>query len=295
MEITHITKKLAKNQVITDVTFHMERGEIVGLIGRNGTGKTSLFRILSGQYTPDTGSIKMDQTCLSSEPLLKEKIFYLDKQYHYLKNQTPIEIGAIYSLLYSKFDQEKYNSLLEKYRLPLREKYFTYSKGMQGLLDIIVAVSSNADYLFLDEPFDGLDILIKKQIIQLLLNEVAHLNCSILISSHNLSELEMIIDRALIIKDGHLTKDYKIETSRSKIKKIQMVFKKNKLPIFLKNECKVLQIRGRVIVALFPDLTVELKEKIAAENFVLFEELPLSLEDLFIAELTEDADFSAYN
>ena len=165
---------------------------------------------------------------------------------------------------------------------------------MQGLFNIILGICSNAEFLILDEPFDGLDIIVKKQVLRLLLNEVGLSNRGILVSSHNLVELETLLDRALILKDGEIVNEYNLEEVRVSMKKMQMVFSNKNIPNIIKENATILSVRGRVVIGLFKELTPELEEQIHDLQPVLFEELPITLEDLFSSNLTNESDFQLF-
>lgn len=295
MKIVNLKKTINKKVVLQDISFEFNPGEITGLIGRNGTGKTTLFRTISNYYQKDAGQILIDGQSLDSNLLLREKIFYLDDQFNFLSSQTPKTLEFYYKELYATFDSEKYFSLLKKYQFEINYKISNYSKGFQALYKVILAFSCNAQYYILDEPFDGLDLIIRKKVITLILNEVSLNQCGVIISSHNLLELENIIDRALIIQNGSITKNFNLHTIDRNFKKMQMVFKKKDIPKIIKDNCKIIQIQGRVLIGIFEQLDEQLYENILALNPVLFEEVPMSLEDLFSSQFTDETDYQLFN
>lgn len=294
MELKNLSKQIDEQLVFNDISFSLEPGQIVGLIGRNGSGKTTLFRTIANHYQADQGQVLIDGQALSDHLENYQQLFYLDMQEHPLNQLTPKQIGAYYGPLYPTFNQEKYANFIKTYRLPA-SKYRYYSKGMKGLLHVILAFSTGAKYVLLDEPFDGLDILIRKQVIRLLLDEVSQHNLTVLISSHNLSELENIIERALIIKDQRLVKDYNLEVIRETSVKVQMVFTTSEIPELITEHCTIISQQGRVIIGIFPKLSKDLLIQIELLKPVLFEELPVSLEDLFTTNLVEDDDYQLTN
>ena len=282
-------------KVLDNVSFELNQGEILGVIGRNGVGKTTLFRTMMNHYLPDSGSLEIDGMNLFENRENYQTVFYLDYQNNPISHLTPAKISKYYQQLYPKFDTEKYQKLLEKHHLPKKRSYRQFSKGMQGLFNIILGICSNANYLILDEPFDGLDVLVKKQVIRLLLNEVSLSNRGILISSHNLVELESLLDRALILKNGQIINEYHLEESRTSMRKIQMVFKGKSIPNLIKENATIISIRGRVVIGLFKEISPELDSQIHELEPVLFEELPISLEDLFSSNLTDETDFQLFD
>lgn len=295
MRVVKLKKALGKKETLNDVSFELKNGEITGLIGRNGSGKTTLFRTMSGIYNKDEGDVFINKQSLRTFPELKEQLFYLDERYHFLGNQTPKRIEGYYQEFYSSFDSEKYYSLLLKYKLDETLKINQLSKGNQALFKMILAFSSQARFYLFDEPFDGLDIIIKKKVMGLLLNEVSTKHCAIMISSHNLIELEDVIDHALFLKDGQIKKDFYLEDIKSVTKKYQMVFQKKEIPALIRNNCHIIHVHGRVLIGIFDKMTDDLYEEILAINPVLFEEVPVTLEDIFSSHFIDEADYQLFN
>lgn len=295
MKVIHFKKMINNIAVLNDISFSLKKGEIVGLIGRNGAGKTTLFRTITNFYKKDSGDCLINNQSIYQSPALKESIFYLDEKNNFLEHHTPATIKQYYQELYSTFDAEKYASLLKKYDLDINFIIGKNSKGVQALYKLILAFSCQASYYILDEPFDGLDLIIRKKVISLILNEVTINQCGILISSHNLLELEHIIDRAIVLQDGEIKKSFNLHEIRDNVKKIQMVFKKKNVPSIVKDNCQIIQVNGRVIIGIFENLTDELYESILEKDPVLFEEVPLTLEDLFSSQFTSESDYQLFN
>ncbi|MEG0732896.1 MAG: ABC transporter ATP-binding protein [Vagococcus sp.] len=295
MKVNHIEKSIDGKLILEDITFELNKGEILGIIGRNGVGKTTLFRTLMNHYTKDKGTIEIDGKDIETNRELYEHLFYLDIQNSPIAKMTPVAIGKYYQKIYSTFDSEKYDKLIATNNLPKNKNYHQFSKGMQGLFNIILAISSNASYLILDEPFDGLDVIVKKQVLKLLLNEISLSDKAVLVSSHNLTELETLLDRALILKDGTIVNEYHLEEAKASMKKIQMVFKDKKVPRIIKENAEILTVQGRVMIGLFKEITPEMQQEIDQLNPVLFDEIPITLEDLFSSNLTDEADFQLFN
>ena len=289
MKVSHLTKTIDQKLILEDITFDLTSNELVGLIGRNGSGKTTLFRTIAGHYYTDSGEITIDDKNIETMPKERQHIFYIDEKENFLNQYSLKKINAFYRAAYPNFDQDLFVSLMQEHELPLRLSYNRMSKGMQGLFQMILAVCSNATYLLLDEPFDGLDVIVRKKVIGLLLENMSETKRTTLIASHNLDELENIVDRALLLKGNTITQDYRLEDVREHARKIQMVFKTKKVPEFVKQHSKVLTFQGRVVTALFENFTDELANKIHALEPIVFEELPLTLEDLFEANLTNES------
>lgn len=286
MNIQHLAKNINHKAVLADINVELPAGEIIGLVGRNGSGKTTFFRTVAGQYLPDQGELLIEGKSMLSNPALKEQLFFLDESTHFLNSYSLKKIALFYRAAYAQFDYDLFLQLVRKYQLPLNRLFRFFSKGMQGLAKIILAVCSNAQYLLLDEPFDGLDHFIRQEVIELLLN-FQESGKTLVIASHNLSELETLVDRVLFLKNHTIQKNYHLEDLRSNARKIQIVLREKKIPAFIKENSRFIQKQGRVWVVLFEHHDPALEKQLQALNPLLLEELPLSLTDLFEANLRE--------
>lgn len=289
MKVNNLQKTIDGQGILEKINFSLNPQEIVGLVGRNGSGKTTLFRTLAGHYLLDGGEVTIAGMDLAKAVEQKTQLFYIDELDNFLKYYSLKKINEFYRLAYPKFDQDRYLALLKENEFHQRMSYRRLSKGMQGLYQMILAISSEANYLLLDEPFDGLDVIVRKKVIALLLDHLAtHENCSIMIASHNLAELEGIIDRVLLLKGKSIVKDYSLEQMREHARKLQLVFRRKGVPAFVKEQAKLLSIQGRVVTVIFEEYTSELADQLKALEPVVMEELPLSLEDLFEANLRQE-------
>ncbi|MDT2744607.1 ABC transporter ATP-binding protein [Enterococcus asini] len=289
MKVNNLQKTIDGQAILEEINFSLNPQEIVGLVGRNGSGKTTLFRTLAGHYLLDGGEVTIAGMDLAKAVEQKTQLFYIDELDNFLKYYSLKKINEFYRLAYPKFDQDRYLALLKENEFHQRMTYRRLSKGMQGLYQMILAISSEANYLLLDEPFDGLDVIVRKKVIALLLDHLAtHENCSIMIASHNLVELEGIIDRVLLLKGKSIVKDYSLEQMREHARKLQLVFRRKGVPAFVKEQAKLLSIQGRVVTVIFEEYTPELADQLKALEPVVMEELPLSLEDLFEANLRQE-------
>lgn len=285
MIVKNLSKQIDQLPVLKNISFELTATEIVGLVGRNGSGKTTLLRVLAGHYLPDSGEISIDGKSVLEYPEVKQALFFIDEKENFLRPYSLQKIASFYQLAYSKFDQPLFMELIRNHEFALNRNYRQLSKGQQALFQIILAICSNAQYLLLDEPFDGLDIIIKKEMIGLLMEHLTEHSRTALISSHNLPELENLIDRVLLLKDQSIIKDYHLEEMREKAKKLQLVFKTKKVPSIVKEHSKMLDFQGRVVTVVFENFTTELETAIKEFDPLVYEELPLTLEDLFEANL----------
>ena len=291
MNIRRAKKLIDGKVVLDDINLSIKENQIIGLVGRNGAGKTSLFRVIAGHYLLDEGAVLINGVDVAKNPDLKKDIFYIDEQYSFFAGSSLATLGEFYAINYPNFDRQGFIKLLEENDLDKNDAYRSMSKGMQGLFKMILAIASNAKYLFLDEPFDGLDVIVRKNVTRLFLRHLADSNQSVMISSHNLQDLEAIIDRSVLLKDKTIRQDILLEDFKEKARKIQLVLGEKEIPTWIKNHSRALRIEGRVLTLVFDDYNQEIVDKLKDLSPVLMEELPLSLEDFFEANLSKEKDY----
>lgn len=289
--INQLSKQIDHHQTLDEISFEIGLGQIVGVVGRNGVGKTTLFRTINGQYLSDQGTVTVDGQNVVTQPASRTQLCFIDPLTNFFKGATIKQIQWYYQAAYPAFDNAKFEQLLDRYQLTSKQKLRHFSKGTFGLFTIILSVATQAPYLFLDEPLDGLDVLIRKNILGILIDEVATGERSIVIASHNLVELEGVIDRALMLKHGQIVNDYQLESMRHNARKVQLVYRDKQIPAVIKQLGHIVHVSGRVIVVVFENFDEALQTQLAATKPVFQEELPLSLADLFMANLTDEADF----
>lgn len=291
LQVKALSKAINHQQIIEDISFDWAPGEIIGLVGCNGVGKTTLFRTLTNQYVAEQGQVLIDGQSTTRHPLQQRQLFFLDGQYNFLSNYRLWEIPEFFRLVYAQFDQQRYQDLLVQFELDRNSQYRRLSKGMRALVNLILALTSNATYIILDEPFDGLDVIVRENIATMVIDEVADQQKGFLISSHDLNELDGLSDRVLLLKDSRLVQDYHLEEIRETAKKLQLVFNDKTIPAVLKEHSQLIRVSGRVLVVVITHYTPEIDQQLRALNPVLLEELPLTLEDLFRANLAHDTGY----
>lgn len=290
LKINNLDKIINGKMVLKNINFKVSTGQVLGIIGRNGVGKTTLFRTIIGQYLADQGQVLIDNTDLDKHIELKQSLFFFDQQNSFINDLLPIQIAKYYQKIYDKLNINEFINNLQKHNLPLNTRYRSYSKGMQGLFNVLLAIASKAEFIILDEPFDGLDILVKENVKRLLIQLIQLQETALLISSHNLAELDSLIDQAIIIADAEVKSRYELEDMRVNTRKIQLVFK-DEFPSFIEKYGTIVEKRGRVYVVIFNNYSKEIDEQIAISGPLLFEELPLTLEDLFRTTLVNESDY----
>ncbi|MBB5173285.1 ABC-2 type transport system ATP-binding protein [Texcoconibacillus texcoconensis] len=291
MKVERITKVVQKETILNDINFNVELGHIIGVVGRNGVGKTTLLRTMVGILLPTNGDVMIDEASIFKQPAKKQDVMFVPDSPEALKQYSTNEIVRIYEATYHRFDRNYFYELMERFSLPTVKKITHYSKGMKALFSLILAFSTRAKYILLDEPTDGLDVIVKKQILQFLIEEVADGDVSIIISSHRLDELEFMCDEIILMKDGSIESHYELAEMKTMYKKVQVVFEKE-MPADVTKHVNILNQTGRVYTLIIDQSDEEAEQVIANHQPVLFEELPISLEDLFVTKLGGDSDVS---
>ncbi|MCT4487791.1 ATP-binding cassette domain-containing protein [Levilactobacillus parabrevis] len=291
LQVSGLSKQISGRAIIQDINFEWAPGEIIGLVGRNGVGKTTLFRTMMNQYVPEAGHVAIDGEDILDVPSRQEQLFFIDTQYNFLSTYRLWELPRFFGTVYPNFDGKRFTKLIAQFKLDPNSQYRRLSKGMRALVNLILALTSNATYIILDEPFDGLDVIVRENIATMVIDEVADQQKGFLISSHDLNELDGLSDRVLLLKDSQLVHDYNLEEVRSRAKKIQLVLNDKMIPDVLKAHSQLIRVSGRVLVVVITDYTPAIEQELKALKPVLFEELPLTLEDLFRANLAHDTGY----
>lgn len=288
MKIRNLTKKMDGNLVLKDVSFDLKAGEITALIGRNGVGKTTLFSTMTGIYLPDEGDVFLDEESIFKHPEVKQQLFFLEDNMNHFNTYSVQTVVKIYRQIYPTFDEAFFSELMQRFELPMKAKLMSFSKGRKALFFIILAFSINVRFLLLDEPMDGLDIIIKKQILAIIKDTVKKRGTSVVIASHRLEELEAIADRVIVLKGASVEFDYYLEDMRTDAVKIQVAFKTKKIPDFVKNNAQLLYRNGRIYTLLVTKNASSFLAELRLEEPVLLEEMSISIEDIFTVHLAND-------
>ncbi|ANZ95412.1 ABC transporter ATP-binding protein [Brochothrix thermosphacta] len=290
MQINHLSKQLNNRELFSDMTFNVNPGEIIGIVGRNGIGKTSLFRTIMGLYTPDQGEVLIHGKSLAQHPELKEQLFLLPDEFKAWEGYKLKTIQKFYSKNYTHFNDEKFTDLMLAFNLPINAKLGTYSKGMSALFGIILSLSIGAQYLLLDEPMEGLDIIVQKKIMSALMAEVSDRQLGIVLSSHRLDDLAPIADYVHLIKNKKIEKTYHLESLHSEATKIQIAFKDGIIPDFVREQGDIINKQGQVFTILFMQKYTDLHKNLLEIEPLFMDQLPVTLTDLFNFHLKDEED-----
>ena len=280
LEMRNVTKLFGNFVALNDLSMTVPQGAVYGLVGPNGAGKSTAIRHLTGVYRPDCGSITMDGAPIYENPALKERIGYIPDEIFFFPSASLEEMRKFYRDMYPNFDDKLFEDLYDVFKLPRKGQMRRFSKGMQKQAAFHLTICTRPDVLILDEPVDGLDPVMRRQVWNLILSDVAQRGTTVLVSSHNLRELEDICDHVGIMDSGKMLLERSLADMQGNTLKLQMVGDVPKgLEILHESHTgrlKTLVVRG----------TQEAVEaKIQAANPTFYDLLPLSLEEIFIYEL----------
>ena len=287
IEVTSLVKRFDGFAALDGLTMTVEQGSIYGLVGPNGAGKSTILRHITGIYRPDSGSVLVDGQPVYENPEVKAKISVIPDELYYFQSASTRDMMKFYRGMYPQFDDKRYQALKEAFpevdeKQPIRR----LSKGMQKQSAFWLALCCQPELLVLDEPVDGLDPVMRRQVWSLLMGDVAQRGTTVLISSHNLRELEDVCDHVGILSHGKVLLERSLTDLQDNVVKLQLAFQEPGLPR-LPEDLKVLHTSqvGRVYTLIVRGSPAEIKTRMAVYSPILMEALPLSLEEIFIYEL----------
>ena len=287
LEVKNVTKTFDGFKALNGLNMTVEKGSVYGLVGPNGAGKSTIIRHITGVYRPDSGEITMDGAPIYENPALKKRIESIPDDFYYFMSATTKDMMKFYKGIYPNFDTVRYNNLRAAFEevdenRPIRR----LSKGMQKQAAFWLALCCNPDLLVLDEPVDGLDPVKRRQVWSLLMNDVEQRGTTVLVSSHNLRELEDVCDHVGILSHGKGLLERSLSDLQDNLVKLQVVFPTAEKPA-LPADMEVLHESnlGRVYTLIVRGNPAVVKSRMAAYQPILLEALPLSLEEIFIYEL----------
>lgn len=287
IQVNNVIKEFDGFRALDGVNMHVKKGAIYGLVGPNGAGKSTIIRHLTGVYRQDAGEVFINGKEVFENRLVKEKIAYIPDELFYFLQADTMEMMKYYEGLYPTFDREMFFILKEYFpTIDLKRNIRRLSKGMQKQVAFWLAICCKPEVLILDEPVDGLDPVMRRQIWSILMAEVAEREMTVVVSSHNLRELEDVCDHVGIMNKGKVIIERSLSDLQGNVSKIQVACE-GEVPA-LQEGFKVLHKSniGRVhtlIVRGNPEEAVAHITKDEQKSIV--DVLPLSLEEIFIYEM----------
>ena len=284
IQVNKLIKSFEGFRALDGLDIHVPRGAVYGLVGPNGAGKSTVIRHLAGIYRQDSGQVRIDGQPVYENPEIKGRIAYIPDDIFYYTQATINDMMKFYRSVYPRFSPERFETLSELFNLDRKQPMRKLSKGMQKQAAFWLAMSQCPEVVILDEPVDGLDPVMRRQVWSALLSDVAENDTTVLVSSHNLRELEDVCDHVGIMNHGRMLVERSLSALQDNIVKIQLAFADGgKLPEGL--EILHRSSTGRLQQLILRGSAEELTAKLSAAGPLFLDVVPLNLEEIFIYEL----------
>ena len=286
IEVNNLVKTFDGFRALDGVTLKVENGSVYGLMGPNGAGKSTLIRHLLGVYRQDEGEVKYDGEKVWENVGVKSRIASIPDDWFYFGQATVKDMCDIYKGMYKTFSVERFKSLKDAFGIDENKTIKYLSKGMQKQVAFWLTLSTMSDYFILDEPVDGLDPVMRRRVWSLIMDDVSSRGTTVLVSSHNLRELEDVCDHVGIMNHGKVVLERSLSELQDNMVKLQVVFKEGEEePTMEGIEVLHDSLTGRVhtmIVRMCPESAVKAVKKY---DPMLVEAIPLTLEEIFVYEM----------
>ncbi len=288
IETKGLCKNFDKSTALNNVDVKIPEGSVFGVVGSNGSGKSTLLRLIAGVYYADGGEILVDGENPFNNNKIKEEICYLPDTPFFLHQSNLNEMKKFYKMMYPKFNEDTFNTLGEIFKLNVKQRISTMSKGMQRKAALMLSLSTSPKYLLLDEAFDGLDPVMRKGL-KSIIAENADKNLTTVIASHNLRDLDELCDSIAIIHNGNIIYCDEIYKLKSNIHKVQAVFKEDIKEKDLEG-LNVLKTEktGSVLSLVIKGESSDISNRLSALNPTFLEIVEPSFEEIFIYEMEEN-------
>lgn len=285
ISVSKVDKSFDGFKALDELDINVKRGSIYGLVGTNGSGKTTIIKHITGVLIPDSGEIKIDGQPVFDNEELKARVGYIPDDLYFFGTYSLKEMAAFYKKLYPKWDADRFDAMTKQFKLNQRRKISKFSKGMQKQAAFSLVMSTMPDVLVLDEPIDGLDPIVRKLVWKYIVDDVADREMTVLVSSHNLRELEGICDSIGILSHGHMVLERDLDDLKSDVHKVQLAFENPTEEPFERLNILHRETRGTVDLLIVRNKREDIEAEVNRYNPLVFDVLPLSLEEIFIYEL----------
>lgn len=285
IEAVNLTKRFDDILAVDHINATIKEGSVFGLIGTNGAGKSTFLRMVAGVLKPDEGTITIDGMRVFENEEAKRRFFYISDDQHFFSNATPLDMMKYYKIVYSRFNEERFHSLMKSFDLSEKRKINTFSKGMKKQLSVICGICAETEYLFCDETFDGLDPVMRQAVKSIFANDMEERNLTPIIASHNLRELEDICDHVGLLHKGGILLSRDLDEMKMNIHKVQCVLQPGMEPEHLVGlELLKTERRGKLLTLTVRGDLSKVEYIMRNAEPVFYETIPLSLEEIFISE-----------
>lgn len=296
IEVQGVTKKFGSFTAISDISFTVGDGSLYGLIGYNGAGKTTLLKTITGVYKAEAGRVLLDGEDAFDNELMKQHMFYVPDDIYFQPYANMEKMAKFYNGYYPEFSFDTFYKLAEVFGLDTKARLNGFSKGMQRQAEIVLGFSTQPSFMLFDETFDGLDPAKRALIKNMITEYMQEKNASIIVSSHDLHELEGLCDHFGLINGKKLVLDSSISELSENRAKFRLVFPEDVSEAQIKAlgiDVKSFKKDGKMVIITVKGDEKEAAEKLNALSPAMVESLPLSLEEVFLDEMEgTDYDFT---
>lgn len=289
MELRNAVKQFEEFRALDGVDLTIPKGTAFGLLGSNGAGKSTILRLFSGIYKPEAGEVLIDEEHVYDNVSAKQKVFFINDETVQFGGYTLKQLKDFYKQFYPEFSEEIFERLEKVIQLPMDKKISTFSKGMKRQAIVIIGIACCTPYLLLDEAFDGLDPTMRIIVKKMLVDAMCERELTVVISSHNLKEINEMCDTAALLHHGKIVFNRELDSLKGEVHKIQTAFK-DKERIFRKEDFPELEIlhfeKTQSIYHIIAKGSEEkIHEALSRYEPLVADLIPLSLEEIFIYEL----------
>lgn len=286
IKVSNVSKHYDDFQVLNSINLNVRKGTIYGLVGPNGAGKTTIINHINGVIKPESGTITVNNEPVYENEQIKQHILNISDDWFYFSTYTVKQMANFYKDLYPSFNKERYEKLKEIFKIDEKKQIRKMSKGQIKQVAFWLSLSCMPDVLILDEPLDGLDPVMRKQVLNLVICDVADRELTVLVSSHNLRELEDICDWVGIIHKGEIIIEKPLDDIKGNVCKYQISFSLNMEEELSKIEGLLnISKTGSVYNLIIKGNSEEILSKLKEMSPILLERISLTLEEVFIYEL----------
>ena len=285
IQINDVVKSFDGFRALDGLNIHVPKGAVYGLVGPNGAGKSTVIRHLAGIYRQDSGQVLIDGQPVYENPEIKGRIAYIPDDIFFYTQATINDMMKFYRSVYPRFSPERFEKLEELFNLDRKQPMRKLSKGMQKQAAFWLNLALQPDLLLLDEPVDGLDPVMRRQLWSLILGEVERREMTVVISSHNLRELEDVCDHVGVLDHGRLLLERALSQLQEDFVKLQIVFRPGDPPVLPGLTPLHHSSTGKVHTFILKCGQQAADEAARAVDPVFYDILPLTLEEIFIYEL----------
>lgn len=287
IEIKNISKTFGDLKVLEELNCTIKDNCIYGLVGANGSGKSTLLRLINGIFYPDEGEITVDNEIPFENEKIKQNMVFVPDDLHFYTVYTLEDMASFYKAMYKKFDKEYLYDLARKLKLDTSRKISSFSKGMKRQCALILALATRCKYMFFDETFDGLDPVIRNFFKKQIAKQMEEEHSTIIMTSHNLRELEDICDNLGLLYKGGILFESDIDSIKTNMYKVQISLKEEDFDEKSFIGIKVLSFKkvGSVACMIIEDKDGKIRNQLEKMNPLILDFLPLTLEEMFIYEM----------